>query len=159
MGEKALTLAGGVAEYQSQMALGAYQKSIYDTNARFADLQASDALKRGERSAIDIKRQGRQLIGSQRTALAAQGIELDNGTALDIQSDTADLSTRDAMTARNNAWREAWGFKAEAMNLKSAGNMESIAAKNRARNTLANAGIRVARQMDKESKFLAGGAA
>ncbi|KAF0146654.1 MAG: hypothetical protein FD153_1 [Rhodospirillaceae bacterium] len=54
-----------------------------------------------------------QLLGEQRTALAANGVVVDDGSAQDIQRDTQTLGAMDALTIRGNAAREAWGHTAD----------------------------------------------
>lgn len=93
---------------------GAAQESLYNTNAKFAELAADDAIKRGDKNAAEVKQAGKRMIGTQRASLAAQGIEVDSGSAQAIQEDTAAITAEDAMTVKNNAWREAWGFKVQA---------------------------------------------
>jgi hypothetical protein len=129
---------------KSVEAQGRYQKSLSGVNAGYAELQAKDAIERGEKDAQAIKRRGKQIIGSQRAALAAQGVEVDSGTALELQEETSELSQVDALTVRNNAWREAWGYRAEAQAATSAGQLASITAKANARNTLVTGGINAA---------------
>ena len=57
-----------------------------------------------------------QLIGSQRAALASQGGDVDSGSPLDIQSDTARAGEFDAQTIRNNAAQQAYGYRLQAAN-------------------------------------------
>ena len=117
-------------------AQGAYQKQAYNTNARFSDIQAEDAIRRGETEAQKHQRDVKKLVGAQRAALAAQGMDLESGSALDIQLDTATQGAEDAMTIRNNAWRESWGYKVQALNYRTEGEMAAIAAKSTSRQTL-----------------------
>lgn len=82
-----------------------------EANARIARAQAADALERGREDEAGVRRMARRLVGTQRAGLAGQGIELDDGSALDVQLDTARQSELDALTVRNNAMRESWGYK------------------------------------------------
>lgn len=136
-----LSLAGGISQANAERSLGDYQQSIFNINARFSELQGEDAIRRGDKEATKIKRQAKQLIGKQRATLAAQGIELDEGTALAIQEDTAELGAADAMTVRNNAWREAWGYRAQALDLRSQGRLAKLGSRNRAANSLLSGGL------------------
>lgn len=100
--------AGAVTEQ------GQYAAQAALTNASLAKQQATDAATRGA-YAESLQRQGtRQLIGSQRAALAAQGVDIGSGSALDVQSSTAYQGELDALMVRNNAAREAWGYQVEA---------------------------------------------
>lgn len=87
--------------------------NILDYNARVLELQMEDAILRGRERETVFRRQVKGDIGAQRAAYAAQGIEVDSGSALDVQADTAYQGEVDALTIRSNAAREAWGFKVE----------------------------------------------
>lgn len=137
----ALQLSSGYSQAQAIEAEGDYQQSIYNINARFADVQAEDAIKRGDKEAIQLKKQAKKLIGSQRVALAAQGIDIESGSALEVQEDTAALAADDVMTIKNNAWKEAWGYRVQAFDFRNRGEFAKLSAKNKARNTLLTSGI------------------
>lgn len=131
---------------RSQMAEGRYAAQAAGANARMAELQAEDALRRGDIEAMRQRQATRGLIGSQRAALAAQGIDLTSGSAMELQEDAAALGAQDAETIRANAWREAWGFRAEATNLRTQGHLERAAAATKAGSTLLTGGLSMLRQ-------------
>jgi hypothetical protein len=58
------------------------------------------------------------MIGAQRAGIAAGNIDVGYGSAVDVQADAAHLGELDALTIRNNAQREAWGFKVEAIDTR-----------------------------------------
>lgn len=105
--------AQGVAAKWEQFKYGQQQWAA-DQNRQFAELMSEDAIRRGDRAALEHRKKIRQLIGSQRAALAAQGIDVNSGSAMDTQMDTATLGAYDVETIKNNAWREAWGLKTQA---------------------------------------------
>lgn len=114
---------GGQAEAKAASRRGRYEQQVYEMNAAVADWQAADAIARG-REAEGLQRQGtRQLIGAQRTSLAAQGIDIESGSAADVQGDSAYLGELDALTIRNNAARAAWGYQVDAVNLRQQGRL------------------------------------
>ncbi len=55
-----------------------------------------------------------QLEGAQRAALASQGGDVDSGSPLDIQADTARAGYIDAATIRNNAALKAYNYGIQA---------------------------------------------
>lgn len=116
-------------------------------NARLADLQAQDATRRGDETSRVINERTARLIGRQRAALAAQGQDLDEGDALAIQEETAQLGELDALTARMNAFREAWGYGIQADQYRSDARTIRRAGRTAARNTLLSGGLRVARDV------------
>lgn len=80
-------------------------------NAAFADAAANDAIKRGEFESDQSRIDTRGMIGAQRAGFAANGVDVNSGSAADIQDDTAALGELDALTIKNNAAREAWGYR------------------------------------------------
>lgn len=111
------TAANTYAQTQAIRAQADFQTSQLEMNRKIAEIKANDALKRGAKAKRDVEAQTRQLIGAQRAAMAAQGIEVESGSALDIQEDTAQLGRLDALTIKMNAYREAWGYKFEGIQL------------------------------------------
>jgi len=97
------------------------QREIASNNAELAERAARDARQRGAVSEREHRRQVRSFIGSQRAALAAQGVDVNDGTAVDLQADSAMLGELDALTIRNNAAMEAFGFQRQASSFRNQG--------------------------------------
>lgn len=112
----AISLAGGMMGAQNARQQGAFQEAMAEQNAAYKEAAAQDAEKRGAVDADRYRRQVGQLIGSQRTGFAANGIDVNSGTAAEIQDDTAAFGEFDALTIANNAAREAWGYRVGAQN-------------------------------------------
>jgi hypothetical protein len=127
---------GAASGFFANKAAGKAQNALAEENARLAQMQAADAIARGEvaeqRHRVNVKR----LAGSQRASLAAQGIAIDSGSALEIQEDTARMGEMDALTIRMNAAREAWGHKVQATDYINRGRIAKADANNRATATL-----------------------
>ena len=92
-------------------------------NARIAEVQAEDARTRGREAESQIRLATKQLIGSQRVGFAGQGLDLSVGSPVNVQGDTAYLGELDALTARANAAREAWGYQVESADRRMAGDV------------------------------------
>jgi hypothetical protein len=114
---------------------------MYAQNARLAVIHSDESLSRGDKEAGAIRRRSKQVRGAQRAALAAQGIDIDSGSAADIQDETQQMTDMDVMTVKNNAWREAFGYRIQATNDSLSANMSQSAASNAARNTLLTGGM------------------
>ena len=114
---QAASAAKSQAAYQAQVAQN--QATVARNNATYADTQATDATNRGSLAEKQYRLQVSQLAGRQRASLAANGVVVDSGSALDITTDTATLGEQDALTIRSNAAREALGYKQQAYNFRS----------------------------------------
>lgn len=114
-----ITAVGQIQQGQAAKQQAAYQAAVARNNAIIAQRQADDARARGEAEARKQALRTRQLIGRQRATLAANGVLVDQDSALDITSDTAALGKLDELTIRSNAEREALGFQAQQANFLS----------------------------------------
>ena len=93
---------------------GQDQSALYEARADQERARARDAIERGKIEEDRHRRQVASLKGEQRSQLAASGVELDSGSASDLQADTAMLGEFEALTIRNNAEREAYGYRSAA---------------------------------------------
>lgn len=134
-----LTGANTVGSFANQrqqagavLAQGQYNKRLDDFNAHLADLQAQDAIARGAQAETIQRQRTGQIVGAQRASFAAQGIDANTGSATDVQSDTARIGELDALTIRNNAAREAWGYQTTGFNERQQGLLTERSAANTA---------------------------
>lgn len=103
--------AGKAAQDQA-----AYQAGVARNNEILAKRAADDARVRGELEMQQAFIKNQNLLGRQRAVLAANGVDVNTGSALQIQKDTAQLGKLERLTIRSNAEREALGFEAQGMN-------------------------------------------
>ena len=96
-----------------------YQQKVAENNAKLEDAAAHDALDRGKQQVQKQQRQLSQEMGAQRAALAANGIDVNFGSAAAFRGDTAMLGQEDAQTIRENNIREVQGFERQAGNYRS----------------------------------------
>lgn len=116
-------VAGGVKGLSTYSA-GKVNSDISAYNAKVQAGLAKDAEARGVETERRLRLRTRQVIGAQRAGLAAQGIDINSGTALDVQADAAYVGELDALTARNNAELEAYGFKVQEQAYKMQGALD-----------------------------------
>jgi len=106
------------------------------TNAMYAGDAADDAVARGRYQAGLQRIRTQQAVGTQRVAQAANGGMVNQDTNALLQEDTAAIGELDALTIQNNAAREAYGYKAQAITGMSNANTLSTAADSTGRNSL-----------------------
>lgn len=105
------------------------QANIAEQNARIAELGAQIELMRGQREEQSSRLRTAQLKSAQRTALAANGVDLGEGSALDVLTATDVFGEIDANTIAANAIRSAWGYRTQSTNLQSEALMKRATAK------------------------------
>lgn len=132
----AAALSGAYANSQALKTQGEIGKVAGEINTRFAKLGAEDAIARGDKDAVRVRKDAGRLIGRQRAAAAAQGIEVDSGSAAAIEQDTRVMGALDAVTVRNNAWREAMGYRVQAVEATARGQYADIGGRAASRATI-----------------------
>jgi|GEM_PF-6561941 len=110
------------ANYQAQLDNNA--AIVAANNAKLANWKRSDALQRGEVAAQTAMLERRQLIGRQRASLAASGVDMTQGSALDLLASTEYLGQIEVNNIQSNAAREAWGYDLESNNYINQSNIE-----------------------------------
>lgn len=123
----ALNSVGTLGTFASQQQQAGAITRQADFSARLADLNAHDAVTRGDQQASARALRGRQMIGAQRAAQAASGVDANTGSAVNVQADEAGLSALDQQIIRNNAAREAWGYRTQGL-------LDRVGAQNEAAN-------------------------
>lgn len=91
-----------------------YTANADTMNAKLASAQAADAIQRGDVSAFTRREGTKQQIGTSTAQMAASGVNLKVGSAVDVVSTEAKLGALDEATIRNNAARQAWGYTVQA---------------------------------------------
>lgn len=136
------SIGGAYAQSQALRSQANYQEQVGRTNSQLSDIKAQDALQRGDEAATRNQVATRGLIGTQRADLAAQGIDVNSGSASDVQASSSGLGALDSLNIKNNAWREAWGYKVQGMNDTFQGQFEAMSERNAASETLMTGGMR-----------------
>jgi hypothetical protein len=121
MGAAALLIGGTVLGAVGQISQGIsarnqanFQAQIAKNNEIIANRKAADARLIGSQKARQAAIATNQLIGAQRGAAAASGVQVDFGSALDLNVDAAGFGRLDELRERNIAERQALGFEAQA---------------------------------------------
>lgn len=114
-------VSGAYGSYQKSKADKAayeHQAAVARNNEQYAEMQARDAIARGQSAEAAHRLKVAQLKGSQRASLAARGVALDEGSPLAILQDTDYFGDLDALTIRDNANKEAWGARVQGTNYR-----------------------------------------
>lgn len=136
----ALMAAQGVMGAKAANEAGAAQASADLQNAAYANASANDSIKRGAVEEDQQRLATTAAIGTQRAGFAANGVDVNSGTAANIQDDTAQMGEFDALTIRNNAAREAWGYRTQSENYRRSAATAQQSAKNNVFGSLLGAG-------------------
>lgn len=116
IGSMVMGAYGTYQQGQAQAEAAEYNAEVQEQNAKLKDAQAKDAIARGDAEARQHRLRVSGRVASQRSALAGAGIELDSGSALAVQEDTAAAGAAEVADIEANARREAFGYRTGAFN-------------------------------------------
>lgn len=91
-----------------------YNAEIAANNAKVANQNATWAGQAGEQQAAVEEQKARARVGAIVASQAANNIDVNSGSAVDVRSSAAQLGELDALTVRSNAAKEAYGYENQA---------------------------------------------
>lgn len=119
-----LTAYGASEQADAQKKASNYQAEVAANNAKIAGYQRSAELQQGEDLAQQSMTQRAQMLSKQRAALAANGVDLSSGSAIDLMASTEFLGAQDVNQIQSNAARKAWGYDVDGSNYKAQSNLD-----------------------------------
>lgn len=134
MGVTSSIQQGKAAEAQAN-----YQAQVDRRNARIAQQNAEDKRQEGIEEARMTRLKTAQKVGLQQASLAANGVDVSEGTALDMIEDTSAMGELDALTTRYNYEKHALAFEEQANNFNNQANLDVFAGQNAYRSGMMNA--------------------
>jgi hypothetical protein len=90
------------------------QAQTQQNNATIANWDASDAILQGQQKAQQSMQNTGSLTSTQRATMAANGLDLTQGSTANILASTKYQGELDANTIQANAARQAWGYANQA---------------------------------------------
>ncbi|MHB1371978.1 MAG: virion core protein, T7 gp14 family [Pseudomonadaceae bacterium] len=96
-----------------------FEAAMADINARISELGARSALDQGQKEIASLTMQAGRLKSSQRAAMAANGVDLGEGNAAELQASTDIMKEIDKNTLEANAVKNAWGYRTQGANYQS----------------------------------------
>jgi hypothetical protein len=119
---------GSFYSAKSQKSSLKFQAAMAEINARSAERSAQSVMLRGQREVGNLTLKAGQLKSTQRASMAANGIDIGEGSAAELQASTDLMKEIDVMTIQDNATREAWAHRTQGVNAQNEGVMARSAA-------------------------------
>lgn len=132
----AIGAASAYVSYDTNKQAGKVQEAMAENNARLAADDAANAMAMGDRESEQQTWRTRAILGQQRAAVAAQGIDPTMGTPLELLGETAMFGEVDQQTIRLNAARNAWGFRAQETNIRNQSALDRYSTKQKGTATI-----------------------
>ncbi|HHR0945539.1 TPA: hypothetical protein ACS286_005709, partial [Klebsiella pneumoniae] len=105
------------------------QEQLALSNATLSDNQARQAIEDGTNAVTDYQRNVSAFKSSQINALAENGIDVTQGSAVDLLASTEMLAQGDIDSIKYNAALQSWGHKVQETNFRNQAENYRVAAK------------------------------
>jgi hypothetical protein len=132
-----LNVAGGFAKGAGAMQSATasamssnYQAIVAANNAILANEAADRTLQSGAIAAQNTSMKSAANVGSIKAAQGASGIDVNSGSALNVQSSAREMGQLATETTMNNAQERAWGYRVQASNDVAQAEMDQMTGKN-----------------------------
>ncbi|MEI6282426.1 MAG: hypothetical protein WCP82_06890 [Alphaproteobacteria bacterium] len=107
---------GTLIQGQAQNDASQYQAQVARNNAQIANDNADYVLRAGETDMATQNLKGRAHLGAVKAAQAANGVDVNTGSAVDVRAGEATGARQDVLTTQNNAILKAYGYRSQAAN-------------------------------------------
>lgn len=126
----AMSAYGSYQQAKAQEQQAEYQAAVSRNNQIIANRQAEDVRKLGKDEANRYRRDVDLKAAEQMVGLAGQGVDVTDGTSIDLLADTKELGEQDATMIEANAEREAYKYEVQGMNFGAQSNLYKSQASN-----------------------------
>lgn len=109
---------GKVREGQAQAAFARYQAQVARNNKIIADQNADWSMRAGRHEATIQGLRTREIAGQTKADIAASGIDVNSGSAVDVVNATRRAGMMDEATILSNASKEAYGWTTQGANFE-----------------------------------------
>lgn len=107
---------GKYQEGQATKTAALYQAQVAKNNAEIADTLASNAVATGRVKTENQSRKGAAIAGRIKAAQAANGVDVNSGSNVDVQQSQREQAQLDTETTMHNAELEGYGYRTRATN-------------------------------------------
>ncbi len=120
--------AAALAQGQATSDAATYQAQVAENNKVTADQNADYAIASGSRRAADISMKGAENVAKVRNVMATNGVDVNRGSAVNVQQSAREVEKLDTETAMNNSQLQAYGYRTQATNFEAEAGLERMKA-------------------------------
>lgn len=124
----AISAYGAISSANANSAADSYRAQIEQNNATIANQNALVATKAGEARVTAQQLKTAATVGAIKNDQAASGFDVNSGSNVDVQSSAKELGELDALTIRNEAARQAYGYQTQATSDVASGALDTAKA-------------------------------
>jgi len=122
--------AGAMQAAKAASASSNYQAVVAANNATLANETADRALASGAAATEDVSMKSAANVGTIKATQGASGVDVNSGSALNVQSSARELGELAATRTENNAQERAWGYRVQASNDVAQAQLDLMTGKN-----------------------------
>lgn len=123
-----ISAIGAISQGQQQAKAAEYQAQVAKNNETIAYQNANYAAAAGETQSYNQGLKERAQSGAIRAAIAGAGVNVNTGSAADVQVSQAELGQQDVEQVRQNAALQAYGYKTQATGFGAQANLDTAQA-------------------------------
>lgn len=125
-----ISAVGAISQGQAAAKSAEYQAQVARNNAIIANQNADYAIKAGQTKAETASKKAAQQQGMIKAAFAANGIDVNSGSAVDVQVGQREAGKLDTETTMNNSQLQAYGYRSQAVNFQAEAGLHEAEASN-----------------------------
>lgn len=126
----AISAVGAVQAGQASKSAAAYQAQVARNNATIAEQNADYALRAGAQKEQTEGMKAAAVGGRVRAAIAANGVDVNTGSASDVQEGVRDSGTLDQQTVDQDAALKAYGYRSQATSFDAQAGLSELEGEN-----------------------------
>jgi hypothetical protein len=124
----AISAGGQLEQGQATANAANYSAQVAKNNSEIAEQNAAYAVAAGVRGAADSSLKGAAKMGRLKASQAASGIDVNSGSAAEVQQSERELNKLDSETVLNNAELQAYGYRAQATGFRASSDLSKLTA-------------------------------
>lgn len=119
---------GAIQSANAQAASSRYQAQVASNNARIAQQNSEYAIQAGQRKSEQAGEQQRAILASARGNIAAHNVDVNTGSAADVQTTDRQAGYQSVSDVLNNADLTAYGYKTQATSFQAQSGLDQATA-------------------------------
>lgn len=123
-----ISAVGTLEQGQATANAAKYQAQVAQNNAVIANQNADYSIAAGQAGAANTSRKGAAAVGKIKAAQAASGIDVNSGSAVNVQAGERATNKLDTETVLNNAELQAYGYRSQATGYEATAGLETYKA-------------------------------
>ncbi len=124
----AVSAGGTMMNGMAQANAANYQAEVASNNAKIAQQNATYAAQAGAQQADTASKKGAANEAAIKGAIAANGVDVNSGSAVDVQTSAREQSKLDTLTTANNAQLQVYGYRSQAAGYQAQSQLDQMTA-------------------------------